>query len=122
MPKVIHFEIAAEDTERAVKFYQKVFGWKFDKYPGPMNYWLVKAGEDDERGINGAITKKNNFVTATTDTISVPSYEDAVKKIVEAGGKVLSPKTAVPKIGYMSYCKDTEGNVFGIMQTDPSAK
>jgi predicted enzyme related to lactoylglutathione lyase len=122
VPKVIHFEIPAEDTERAVKFYQKVFGWKFDKYPGPMNYWLVKAGEDKEVGINGAITEKGNNVTATTNTISVASYEDAVKKIVVAGGKVLMPKMAVPGIGYMTYCKDTEGNVFGIMQTDSSAK
>ena len=59
---------------------------------------------------------------ATTNTIGVASYEDAVKKIVEAGGKVLMPKMAVPGIGYMTYCKDTEGNVFGIMQTDSSAK
>jgi predicted enzyme related to lactoylglutathione lyase len=45
-----------------------------------------------------------------------------VRKIVEAGGKVLTPKMAVPGVGYMSYCKDTEGNVFGIMQNDPNAK
>jgi predicted enzyme related to lactoylglutathione lyase len=122
VPKVIHFEIPAEETERAVKFYQKVFGWKFDKNPGPMNYWLVKAGEDEEIGINGAIKEKDSDFTATTNTIGVASYEDAVKKIVEAGGKVLMPKMAVPGVGYMTYCKDTEGNVFGIMQTDPSAK
>ena len=122
MPKVIHFEIAAKNTERAVKFYQKVFGWKLDKYPGPMNYWLVKAGDDKEMGINGAISEKSEFVKTTTNTIGVPSYEDAVKKIVEAGGKVLTPKMAVPRVGYMSYCKDTEGNVFGIMQNDPNAK
>jgi predicted enzyme related to lactoylglutathione lyase len=122
MPKVIHFEIPADDTERAVRFYQKVFGWKFDKYPGPMNYWLIKAGEDKEPGINGAIKQKDSDFPATTNTIGVASFEDAVKKIVEAGGKVLMPKMAVPGVGYMTYCKDTEGNVFGIMQTDSSAK
>jgi uncharacterized protein len=122
MPKVIHFEIAAKDPERAVKFYQKVFGWKFDKYPGPMNYWLVTAGDDKEMGINGAISEKSKFVKTTTDTIGVSSYDEAVKKLVEAGGKVLTPKMAVPGVGYMSYCKDTEGNVFGIMQNDPNAK
>jgi len=120
MPKVIHFEIPAKDTERTVKFYQKVFGWQVNKY-GPMDYWLVKAGDDKETGINGAISGESSF-RGTINTISVPSYEDAAKKIVEAGGKVLSPKTAVPGIGYMSYCKDPEGNVFGIMQTDSSAK
>jgi predicted enzyme related to lactoylglutathione lyase len=120
MPKVIHFEISAQDTQRAVKFYKDSFGWEINKY-GPMDYWLVKAGDDKEIGINGAINGEGNF-KGTINTISVRSYEDAVKKIVKAGGKVLSPKNAVPRIGYMSYCQDTEGNVFGIMQTDPSAK
>ncbi len=120
MPKPIHFEISAKDTKRAVEFYKKVFGWEISNY-GPMDYWLVKAGEDKEIGINGAISGESSF-NGTVNTISVPSYEDAVKKIVEAGGKTLTPKTAVPRVGYMSYCEDTEGNVFGIMQTDSNAK
>ena len=121
MPRVIHFEIAAENPERAVKFYKMVFDWKIEKW-GPVDYWLVTTGEDKEAGINGAITEKTDYVTATTNTISVISFEDAVKKIKEAGGKQLMPKTAVQGIGYMTYCRDTEGNVFGIMQNDPSAK
>jgi predicted enzyme related to lactoylglutathione lyase len=120
MPKVIHFEISAKNTERAVKFYEKVFGWQVNRY-GPMDYWLVKAGDDNEVGINGAVSGESRF-EGTVNTISVPLYEEAAKKVVEAGGKILSPKTAVPGIGYMSYCQDTEGNAFGIMQTDPNAK
>lgn len=122
MPRVIHFEIPAGNPERAVEFYKKVFDWKIEKWAGPMDYWLVTTGEDKEPGINGAITEKSDYVKVTTNTIGVASYEDAVKKIVEAGGKVLMPKMAVPGIGYMTYCKDTEGNVFGIMQSDPNAK
>jgi predicted enzyme related to lactoylglutathione lyase len=122
MPRVIHFEIPADNPERAAQFYQKVFGWKVDKWAGPMDYWLAKTGEDKEPGINGAITEKGDYVAATTNTIDVASYEDAVKKIMEAGGKVLTAKMAVPGVGYMSYCKDTEGNVFGIMQNDSNAK
>ena len=122
MPRVVHFEIPAENPERAVKFYKTVFGWKIEKWEGPMEYWLVMTGEDKEPGINGAIMEKSDYVAVTTNTVGVASYEDAVKKIVEAGGKVLMPKMAVPGIGYMTYCKDTEGNVFGIMQNDPNAK
>ncbi len=122
MGKVIHFEIPADNLERAVDFYKKVFGWKFEKYAGPMNYWLVTAGEDAEPGINGAIAEKDETHPATVNTISVSSFEDAVTKIVASGGEVLMPKMAVPKVGYMTYCKDTEGNIFGIMQTDPNAK
>lgn len=123
MARVIHFEIPADNPKRAVEFYEKVFGWKIDKYGDPtMQYFLVTTGEDKEPGINGAITEKGDYTTATTNTISVDSFEEAVKKIKAAGGEILMPKMAVPGVGYMTYCKDTEGNVFGIMQMDPNAK
>jgi predicted enzyme related to lactoylglutathione lyase len=123
LPKVIHFEIPADDPERAVNFYKKVFGWKIDKYGvGDMNYWLVTTGDNQEPGINGAIAEKDESHPSTINTVSVPSFEVAISKIEEAGGKVLMPKMAVPGVGYMTYCRDTEGNIFGIMQTDPVAK
>ncbi len=122
MGRVIHFEIPARDPDLAVEFYRKVFGWTAEKYPGPFKYWLIKTGEDNQQGINGAITEKSQLVTATTNTISVPSFEEAAQKIAEAGGEVLMPKTAVPGVGYMAYCRDPEGNVFGIMQMDTNAK
>ena len=121
MPKIIHFEVPAKDTKRAVAFYKKAFGWKFIKYVG-MDYWLATAGEDKEPGINGAIAKKDETHLTTINTVSVPSFEEAVKKIKAAGGEILGPKMTVPSVGYMAYCKDTEGNIFGIMQMDPKAK
>lgn len=123
MPKVIHFEIPAEDLRRAAAFYEKAFEWKINNYgSGEMDYWLVTAGEDKEPGINGAIAKKSETHLATVNTMSVSSFEDTVDKIRAAGGEILGPKMAVPNIGYMTYCKDTEGNIFGIMQMDPEAK
>jgi len=74
---VIHFEIPADNPERTVDFYRKVFGWKIDKWGGPANYWLVKTGAEKEPGINGAITEKRDNIPATTNTISVPSFDKA---------------------------------------------
>ena len=123
MPKVIHFEIPADDTKRAVAFYEKAFGWKLYKYGNEqMDYWLVTAGDDKEMGINGALSSKDQIHPTTVNTISVESFEEAVEKIKEAGGQVLAQKMTVPQVGYMTYCKDTEGNIFGIMQTDRNAK
>jgi predicted enzyme related to lactoylglutathione lyase len=119
--KIIHFEIPADNPERAVKFYKKVFNWKIDKWEGPVDYWLVTAGEEKESGINGAIALKGNLAV-TTNTINVPSVDEFMKKIKDAGGKVLQGKMAVPGVGYMAYCEDTEGNMFGIMQMDKTAK
>lgn len=121
MPRVVHFEIPAEKPERAVKFYEMVFGWKIEKWAGPFPYWLVTTGEDKEPGINGAIMEKGNFQT-TVNTIGVASVDEFLNKITSAGGRVIMPKAAVPGQGYVAYAADTEGNVFGIFQTDMSAK
>jgi predicted enzyme related to lactoylglutathione lyase len=120
MPRVIHFEINVDNAERAVAFYAKVFGWKIEKWAGPVDYWLVTTGEDSEPGINGAITPRSDNLS-TVNTIGVNSVDDFVKKITGAGGKVVAPKMAIPGMGYYAYCEDTEGNRFGIMQNDPSA-
>jgi len=119
MPRVVHFEIPADDTGRAVKFYQKVFGWKIEKW-GSMDYWLTTTGPDSEPGINGAIMTRETQKT-TVNTINVSSVDEYAKKIVEAGGKILTPKTPIPGVGYFGYSVDTEGNVFGIMENDPKA-
>ena len=54
MPRVIHFEIVADKPERVMKFY-KVFGWEFNKWNSPQDYWRVKTGEDSQPGINGGL-------------------------------------------------------------------
>ena len=120
MPRVIHFEIPADNPERAVTFYEKVFGWNINKWEGPADYWLAMTGPDDVPGINGAITPRDHRVT--TNSIDVPSVDEFTTKIVEAGGSVVMPKSPVPGIGYLAYCMDTEGNVFGIIEADPSAR
>jgi len=121
MTRVIHFEIHADDPERAVKFYKKVFRWKIDKWMGPSDYWLVSTGNGRLRGINGAIMCRVKR-GSTWNTIDVPSVDRFIKKVVKAGGKVVQKKTTVPGVDHMAYCKDTEGNVFGIMQEDTEAK
>jgi len=87
-----------------------------------MDYWLANTGDNKEPGINGAVSAKDELHPTIVNTIDVPSFEEAVKKIKAAGGQVIGPKMTVPDVGYMTYCKDTEGNIFGIMQTDPQAK
>jgi len=122
MPKVVHFELPADDTKRAAAFYEKVFGWTITNWEGPNEYWLIAAGPDEEPGINGAITPRNMPDQVTTDTIAVESVDDSINKIEEAGGDVVMPKQVIPGIGYIAYCKDTEGNLFGILQPDMSVK
>ena len=118
MPKVVHFEFPAKDVKRAVEFYKKVFGWKIDKWGGPMDYYLARTGKKEEPGIDGAIMKAG-MVKSTVNTIGVASLERYVAKIKKAGGKQETKKEEIPGVGYFCYCKDTEGNLIGILQPFP---
>ncbi len=118
MPRVIHFEISADDPKRAKKFYEKVFGWKIDKWEGPVDYWLINTGDRSEAGIDGAIKKREKPHESTTNTISIPSIDEFMKKVEENGGKVLMPKQSIPGVGTHTYCQDTEGNIFGIIEEE----
>jgi len=122
MPRVIHFEIAIDDPKRAVHFYTTVFGWKIEKWQGPMDYWLVTTGRDPEPGIDGALLPRGFYPEPTVNTISVPSVDEYSGKIKAAGGKIVRPKMPIPGIGYYAICQDSEGNTFGIMESDPNAK
>jgi hypothetical protein len=121
MPRVIHFEIPADDPARAVKFYEMVFGWKIQKWDGPEDYWLAMTGEEGQPGINGAITGRGEPTTVVVNTMDVASVDDSIAQVVANGGSVLMPKMPVPGVGYLAYCRDTEGNAFGMMQNDPNA-
>jgi predicted enzyme related to lactoylglutathione lyase len=121
VPRVIHFEISADDPQRAADFYSRLFGWNMHKWEGPEEYWLVKTGEAPEPGIDGGIFRRGgpvNFV----NTVAVDSVDAYVAKAEAAGGKLALPKRAIRGVGWLAYCQDTEGNVFGIMQPDANAR
>ena len=122
MPRVIHFEISADDPDRAISFYEEVFGWQINKWEGPIEYWLVSTGAAEEPGIDGAIMRREPNIDNTNNTIDVPDIDAYMEKIVKAGGKVVQSKIAVPGVGYSAVMLDTEGNTFGLMQNDPNAK
>lgn len=127
MPRVVHFEIHAEQPERAIAFYRDLFGWEFTKWDGPMPYWLIKTGPDGQPGINGGLIQRRGVidgqcVIAYVCTIDVASVEDTLQAALAKGATVAVPKMPIPGIGWLVYAKDTEGNIFGMMQNDPTAK
>ncbi len=122
MDKVVHFEIPADDLERAQKFYKSVFGWKMDAVP-EMEYILIGTVPLDEKGmpaepgaINGGMMKRQSPVNSPVITINVENIEDAMKNVKKMGGKIIREKMQVGDMGYASYFKDTEGNIIGLWQ------
>lgn len=122
MPKIVHFEINAENLLRAKTFYESVFDWKVEKWEGPMEYWVIEAGKEDEEGINGGLQKREDPDDQVFNYIQVSKVEDFKNKIEQFGGTIESPKIAVPGVGYFYMFKDTEGNKLGIMEEDENAK
>ena len=122
VPKVEHFEINADDPLRAKKFYEDVFNWKIEKWEGPVEYWTIAAGDEDEAGIDGGLQRREHPSDQIFNYISVSSVDKFSKKIEENGGSLDSPKITVPGVGHFYMFKDTEGNKLGIMEEDRSAK
>ena len=104
MPRVVHFEIHADDPERAISFYNSVFAWHFQKWEGPLEYWMIITGAEGTPGINGGLVKRTSEVTgdaaiAYVCTIDVPSVDEYADKIVANGGTIVIPKMPIPGVG-----------------------
>jgi len=126
MSRVSYFEIHSSDPERAVNFYNTLLGWQFQKWEGPMPYWLITTGPEDEPGINGGLTLRRGeidgqAVIAYVCTVNVTDVEASANTATANGGQIAVPKMAIPGVGWLVYCKDTEGNIFGMMQADENA-
>ena len=123
MNRPVHFEMGCEDPDRAAKFYSDLFGWKVSKWGGPMEYFLVDTGPNDQTGINGGFMRSNEteVVRGTVNTIEVADLDGLLEQVTRQGGQIVSPKAPIPGIGYIAYCQDTEGNTFGMIQMHPEA-
>jgi hypothetical protein len=121
MNRPVHFELPADNPERAIAFYRDVFGWQFRKWDGPMLYWLITTGKDGERGIDGGLLPREAPGASTVNTIGVGSLDASLKAIESKGGRTVVPKMPIPGIGWLAYCVDTEGNTFGVLEPDEKA-
>lgn len=126
MGRVIHFEIHADQPERAANFYQTVFGWTVKQWQGG-EYWLCTTGPESEPGINGAIMKRTIPVTSDdmigyVCVLDTKNLDETIKLVTDNGGSITVGKQPVAGVGWVAYFKDTEGNILGAMQNDPNAK
>jgi hypothetical protein len=130
--RVVHFEIHAEDVQRAVAFYRDVFGWTFEdwsEYAGAPYFGAI-TGAEGEPGINGAIMERQGPAPQPGDsgraggavlTIGIEDFDAVATAVEQAGGGVAVPKHALAGMAWQGYFADTEGNVFGVHQPDPDA-
>jgi predicted enzyme related to lactoylglutathione lyase len=111
------FSIMTDDTPRARKFYEAVFGWTFEPW-GPPGFYLIRGA-----GLEGSMHQRQEPLTGTgyrafEITVGVESIDAIEKKIVPAGGTITMPKMRIETVGTLLYLNDTEGNRVGVMQYD----
>ena len=130
MNRVVHFEIQADNPERAMRFYRDALGWNFQQW-GDQKYWLIMTAEQGskEPGINGGLLPrpakmppKECGTNAYACTVQVENFDETSRKIEAAGGLVAMPKFAIPGMAWQGYFLDPEGNVFGVHEPDKNAQ
>ena len=128
MRKVVHFEIPAEDLDRARNFYRSVFDWQLQTMPmaGGQYTIVVTTPVDGQTqiptepgAINGGMMQRDERTPSPVITIDVEAIDDALKEIEASGGTTVTPRTAIPGMGAFAYFKDPEGNVLGLWETSP---
>lgn len=126
MGGVVHFEIPADDRERARKFYQEALDWRIEPVPG-MDYSMVITADMDANGqpvaagaINGGMMAREGQITNPVITVDVPDINATLKRVEQLGGSVVMPKNEIPGMGYTAYFKDSEGNVMGLWENLPA--
>jgi uncharacterized protein len=123
--RVVHFEIHAADLDRAERFYRRVFGWQVTRWDeAPLEYRMITTGPDGAPGINGALVKRRGgldgqAVTAFVCTVDVDDLAAIQAAVPEAGGEQVVDRQELEGVGSFAYFKDTEGNIFGAMQSAP---
>jgi predicted enzyme related to lactoylglutathione lyase len=127
MGGVVHFEIPADDQERARKFYQEALGWRIEPVPG-MDYNMVVTTPMDETtgqptqpgAINGGMMARDGQITNPVITVDVPDIDATLQTVERLGGSVVMPKSEIPGMGYFAYFKDPEDNVMGLWENLPA--
>ncbi|MBO1269618.1 VOC family protein [Arthrobacter cavernae] len=127
MAGIVHFEIPADDQERARNFYTAAFDWQINAMP-ELNYnILITTPSDEQTGmpndpgaINGGMMAREGELTTPIITVDVEDIDAALAQIESLGGSVVKPKDTVPGMGFYAYFKDTEGNILGLWQNTPS--
>jgi uncharacterized protein len=119
MSRIVHFELPTTDTETSRKFYETVLGWKFEKYPGPMEYWLISTGDPKTPGIDGGLGGAANELKGTVNTVDVENIDEVLKKVLANGGQIIMPKDEIPGVGLLAYIREPGGGVLGVIQALP---
>lgn len=122
MATIVHFDVPAEDIERAKKFYASLFDFKYQMVPEFQYNLITTTNLDGIPGVGGGLGKRMAAEQRMMNYFGVKSIDASIQQVTKLGGKLTGPKMPVPGMGWLANCVDTEGNAFGLWEENTGAK
>lgn len=125
--KPTYFDLTVHDVAQARAFFEKVLGWRFERFPMPYEYYRIQAGPESEPGIDGGIGAVKDAPIAggnplTQITVPVRNLAEVLARVEACGGTIVEPRMPIPGIGWYATCAEPGGLRFGVIEADPSAR
>lgn len=118
---VTHFEIYAQELPGLARFYRELFDWKIEQAPG-IDYFHIQTGSEEKQSISGGMLHRPiQGPRSWVHYVHVDYIDQTIERVEKLGGKILYPKTAVPKTAWYAVVEDPEGNIFAVYQPDTLA-
>jgi predicted enzyme related to lactoylglutathione lyase len=112
---IAHFAINADDPEVSLRFYEALFGWRFEA-GGPPGFFRMER----ESGPIVALQQRRDLggvrMTGFECTVAVPDVGAVAAAVLAHGGRLLMERTTIPGVGDLIFFEDPAGNVAGAMQ------
>ncbi len=120
--RVTHFEIYGDEPEKLAAFYREMFGWRIERAEG-VDYWRIQLDSSESNSVTGGgVTYRSTLtIRGWLHYVNVVSVDGSIAVAEQLGGKLLRPRTAVPRTAWYAVLADPEGNVFAVWQPDPKA-
>lgn len=112
----VFFEFHSQDPEATQEFFEDVFDWQIAAFPDVEDYFVATTGDPGQPGIDGGIMKSRDSASRTTITVDVENLDASIAEAMVRGGVLVVPKMAIPGVGYVAYCVEPGGVLFGMVQ------
>ncbi len=123
---IAFFAIHADDVQRARRFYERVFDWRFEAW-GPPDFYLITTGSGEDSQVQGALQGRlepleGRGMRGYECSIAVDSVDETAHRIEEHGGTITLEKSVIPGVGWLVKFRDPEGNEAAAVRYDREAE
>ena len=115
-----HFNIPADDVDRAREFYHALLGWKIEPdhtlENKSLEWHTILTGEPEEGKMNRGGLFKRYVPGSIINFVIIEDFDRVYGDVERLGGMIVMPREKIPHVGTVAVIQDTEGNVLGLLE------